>query len=1592
MTIEKWLHQLGLSRYIDLFLENELTYDDLSEIAADKDLIDLGIVDTEDRRKILEAILKVGSEEVQQTEIEPDITEKEIIHSYPYLIAFPFSEMINERKHLLKIQLLKDVFLNVLKYLGLITVSEYLQSPIKSKVVTRLFREKLYQPQFGHWNHFLRESIAFLQESNHRFCIPELAEVYRKIELAPDRKLYDLEMTYWDEFGEIHAQQEQVTAISGLIGFRNKYIGHSVTLSKEKSITVFQQYYPILKDLLLQLRFVTKYPILKYNNGKTWKLMGNKISSLDKIILSDNKISKLWLQLPDKRQFHLIPFFILPRQYITGVMDSVEMFIYEQYTGKRIVYFSPERETGETSGRVVDELNNLLSLKEKEPELRAHELTEDRFAKLLTEETQRVRNQLVKEKKVIPGIYQPRTETENDIRRFLKSDSSVYFLASEAGSGKTNLFHQINSELMSEKKKTLFLRGARFQTNSLRNELLLILNLQKETEIDEIKVLGRDSTDPLIIMLDGANEHQEPEELLSSCMSLLSEIPENALKIMISWRIYSRKDLPRISATDAKFFFPISGEVTIPQQDESLLVKYTHPLKRLNMRELASAWESYVNHKSKSFRPQFSLSDLEYKDRTFLEELKNPLHLRIFLHLNNNIGLKKKTRLLGIWPAWYQNLKQKIKDFENFINGFVRIIYKTENTIPELDFLYDQETGKYIRDLNIDSPYQQLLLKGVITQFFHNDLPVVTFTIESAWHYILAKYISSIPGMEKAEFLRELLEQKKGLKGFYEAVALILREEVVRGEFRRLHELIMVIDRMLFNYIKILGQDQMQQKYEIVKVTIPALLYMIEFTEFKSELDQMLKNEPYNLIWPLMEVNNILAEKLKYGKQFELLNYIYESDYYSTLSDDFKFHVLNNLGVCAYRKDDHKTALNFFEKTIEQIDALLQNKNQDEDYLLSTKFMLINNSTIALSKLSRFEEALILGNKLLTTVKKTYGENDLRVIKYYDTLAAIYCEAQKFTKGEEHLLQALELREKYDGPNHPDTARAYYNLGNTYLQTKENEKAEKYLLKSIAAFEKSFGYNHPIIAHAYSSMGTLRKNLADFKEAEKYSRKSIEIYEKIYGKEYSSISIPLNNLAIICRKQKRFDDAEKYYLRALELINKKRGENSIKAAKILLNLGSLHYDAENYQKAEAYLSQSLEIRLNQKLTDNEGFADNLHYLGNVYYLKDNYEKALQLHNKALKLKGKIHGKNHAKTMTCYHQIGLDYYHSKQYRESIPMFEQAIEISKKFQGINNPTVFPLLKLVSDALYRSGQYQKAEKSYAEQLNYYQEKDQDYFRTLKSLADSIFYSGKAQESKSLYEKVLDYRIQTGDKKSKTYSALLNQLCLIHFYANEYDKAESYQMQLIEIALETYGRDHPNLGYSYNILGLIRMNLGKNREAEKNFLESIAIREKAFGKPHPETAVSHENLAINHTRMKEFKNAIESYNKAILIREKVCKENHPQLAADHAELAHLYLNIKDFKKAFQSGSLSFKMMKSIYGENDLRTANSALNTSSALIELNRAEEAETFALAAQKGYETIQNPNTRFTYMNLARIYRILGNDKKAEVFEKMTKQNTK
>ena len=566
-----------------------------------------------------------------------DKEDQKIIETYPYFLAHPYQKALTEPEPYKRIHLLKETFLNYLKYLGLITASEYFNSDLKVKEINRNFKQFLFRPQFGYWNAFMRETVKSLTKNKHQWFVKELPTYYQNIETDKKAKKYN-----------------NNTGIGALINFRNHYLGHGMVPTRDTCEALWTENFAILKQLFLEMDFCKNYTIISKDRNLSLRLMGNKITQFNPKI---ELFSNVAMMNDKNEQISIVPFLVLPGEYfIKEVSEHAKLMVYEQNTGKRMVFFSPESISGETSGNVLEQLNMMICEQDRDKPINSKVLTKETFQKLIKESNKDFIGGLISERKVIPGIYQERQDAEIALRSWIGALAGLFFVSAEAGSGKTNLLVEMNRQYNEREIDTILLRGNRFVSDALWEEIRFRLNLAKDVDLSKSKAFDYSQDKPLMILIDGCNEHPNADKLFDDIVEFLNIHKGGHIKVVLSWRVNTKSELPSVKSEYELLVYQGSSE---SNAEKNIIEKACHWLKPLNKKELEGAWDMYTSNKKDKIKrkPNFTFEELTYKDRSLADQLENPLLMRLFLEMYNGKGLpKSKGGFTSIWTLYHQKI------------------------------------------------------------------------------------------------------------------------------------------------------------------------------------------------------------------------------------------------------------------------------------------------------------------------------------------------------------------------------------------------------------------------------------------------------------------------------------------------------------------------------------------------------------------------------------------------------------------------------------------------------------------------------------------------------------------------------------------------------------------------------------------------------------------------------------------------------------------------------------------------------------------------------------------------------------------------
>ncbi len=1179
-------------------------------------------------------------------EIEFDELETDVINNYPYIIAYPFKRMIEEQSYFYKFSILKDSFINTLKYLALLVATEYFRSSYKSVEINAFFRERLSRPYYGNWNQFLEMCIEFLESNNHLFFVKELPIAYHKLQTGKQHntiKQYTIKKEYTDAFGttktyRIKVHNNKPTAINVLLAYRNDELGHSPTMSEQNYKELYFYCYPILRDIITAISFCKNYPMLKADRQFFWKLTGTEVEkggSLAEVLKHD---SNVWLQNSKGHRLPLLPFFVQP--YTIKAAEKSEILMYEGTTGARIIFHSPEGSKEETNDPILlNQLHAFLEEKLKDRILTEQEFNYENLKTKIICINEQTRKELENERKILPGIYQRRNEAEMLLRSWIKSSAPLFFLHSEAGTGKTNLLAEINRQYKDELGyDTLFLRASRFEKSKISEELKHKLNLSSSFDFKKSVFQKYNRQQPFILIIDGGNEHDNPELLLSSIKALINEFPPDALKILLSWRITSPEDFPDLDQSWNCILFTNQIDSTEATRHN----KYGYKLQRLNKIELAAAWDNYNNHPEgkKKYRPKFSLNEVLYADRITGDLLSNPLLLRLFLELFNNKTLESTNPgFINIWKNWWKITIEKDKETKAFITRLAVLMIKKKSTKITLDKLYDDPIiGASIRTYVKDAPYQKLLFNAVLSQYTLYNRFYVSFVMEDYFFYSLTNY---------------LIEQEAG----FETIVKKYEENEVWGEAIKYYLHYLITNNSTELLIETLQSEKLKPA-----VTSPALVYALE----TNEVPVFLKNAfHYDKKSDWVVINKAISI-IEHGQNFQLKHLVVR---------ELINHVNTNIWEsCAFlAKNLDVLTLTDATKQVVLLEQLHSRDIYDEQ-----NGILVTNLAEHYRKIANYDKALQYYEKGLELHLKYHGENEPEIAVLYNNIGLLWDGIGDYKKALSFYKKALNIQLGKYGSQHPAIAASYNNIGTIMTKIGKLNEALRYHHKSLEVNHSYYGADHPSLTIDYNNIAFVLEEKEDFNQALELHYKSLTIKQKYYRDDHSTIAISYNNIGGVLFKLKEYDKALEFFQKSLLIKQKAHETEQPDFVTTYNNIGLILSYKKDYSEAIEYFMKCLKIKQKYFSHDHEELATIYDNIGSILTKIKEYDKALDFHHKSELIYKNTFGEKHLSVAINYSNIAFAWKMKGDKTKAIFFLEKALLVLENCGMDNSKFVKDFLK--------------------------------------------------------------------------------------------------------------------------------------------------------------------------------------------------------------------------------------------------------------------------------------------------------------------------
>ncbi len=1087
--------------------------------------------------------------------------ENEVIASYPYLIAKPFSDLLKETDSRMKCKLMVDTFTAVLKYLALQLASEYIRTKdLKDIQIHQTLTKDLSRPLISAWNLLIARCLPVMTDSKIPLFSPEIKSAYEKLE-SKCKDPFLVTQSYSDENGEIKTKTKKLGKIQALINYRNG-LAHGFNQSQTRAQKEFDEYYPLLCDILQEVRFVSRYTLWHVESSREGvngiRLMGAS-PSMKKVDFDREGINPAIspLFLINDATSEILPlyaFFDVDEANETGLPEiGKDVFVFEGNTKSTVIYLSSSGEHLEKSSR-FQHWKELLAQKQMDVEWADNKnLTLDTLHAIGKHISASSIQALIASAKYLREVTIPRQDLNQLLDSFRYSDFNAFVLGGESGIGKSTLLAQKTEEWHDDGHMVAFYRGSALNQSDIANKFLRDCALKVNYFEDFLSVVHPiiSQTDKkCYLIVDALNEYAgDLNELIKSVENMVAQAANYPwFKILVSIRdsAYNR--------VKARFGELIPNNYFTVEEDKGgekirTNIIRLQPVGKDFVEQLYNAyrdykWKDITDSEDEGyyiFRPLTEFNELDIEGST-VNLIRSPLMARLVMQSFHRAKLTQQLTNDDAMRLYYDNIVLEKSDNspgfperKKLLTLLVTELDKNNSERIERDNLIQHNALRpYLINNQRDSAYIQLLDLGVLMEEWEADDCYVRFAFDKFYEFLLAEL--HWPRIDDANSLIALCKRATSFKILQGCLEIILYRFCMNNQSRQMVELIdlaekedesviSIVKDITFRNLAALCNENPKQFEEAIN----------EFPKQPSDLDLQILLQLLNQL--LLTWNPIGFEKVMQVaiREAELLND------QKTLSD--LVLIDTRIDMIQGRYDVARDKL---EKVIEEKTKM----NDILGYLIATR--------------------------RLGVLEFRVGNND-RCANIFES--------------------ALEVSRNHSFD--VSTAAILNNLGFLFTDRKELERAEKYLVEALEIQNKLEDNRSKSIL--FDSFGALRKAQGRLDDAEKFYLDAIEIMRHLG--DLAGISGSSFDLGKIYKSQGRILEAEKHFVESLKIKRRLGDKKGIR--ELLSILGIIYFEAGNDNVAVEFHAES--ILLMKELNNVTNLVGAIH---RVYSLLDKLEQGI----------------------------------------------------------------------------------------------------------------------------------------------------------------------------------------------------------------------------------------------------------------------------------------------------------------------------------------------------------------------------------------------
>ncbi len=309
------------------------------------------------------------------------------------------------------------------------------------------------------------------------------------------------------------------------------------------------------------------------------------------------------------------------------------------------------------------------------------------------------------------------------------------------------------------------------------------------------------------------------------------------------------------------------------------------------------------------------------------------------------------------------------------------------------------------------------------------------------------------------------------------------------------------------------------------------------------------------------------------------------------------------------------------------------------------------------------ERALAFGTVAQALRERVDPGRGIATADLHQAIAAVLTKRGAFAEAEPEYEQALEIRERALGADHPLTAQTMANLGTNHFAKGDYARAEDLLTRALESRERGLGADHPEVGDTLRVLSHIVRAAGDIPRARALLERALAIGEAAFGPDDLGITQTLHTIARMTGELGDRRAAVAMHERVLAIRERVLGANDVQVAHGLVELGALKLQLGELDAASAVLERAraiLEARLGP---DHIEVTPCLEQLAHLALAEREYEEALALERRALEVRERALPADHPNMGVTHGTIGEALHGLGRFAEAREAHRRALTIAQ-----------------------------------------------------------------------------------------------------------------------------------------------------------------------------------------------------------------------------------------------------------------------------------------------------------------------------------------